>query len=237
MSDAGRGPVTWSMAGFRQGALEMLPVLPGMIVFAAGYGTIAAQKGVTLGELILTSAIVYAGASQLVALEMWTDHWTLAAAVTVVLVTFTVNLRMVLMSAAMHPWLSALPTWQAMAVLFFNVDANWLAAMRYHGRGGRDVATFVGGGVMLWCVWIAATVPGYLLGALIADPKRYALDLVLPTFFLAMIVPVFKGRADLAGWGTAAAVALLVQAVVPGWWFIIAGAICGALVGGYVRGR
>ena len=41
----------------------------------------------------------------------------------------------------------------------------------------------------------ASAIPGYLLGAFIADPKRFGFDLMLPIFFAAMFVPLWRGRA------------------------------------------
>ena len=68
----------WSRAGFAEGVRLALPVMPGMVLFGAAFGALAAQKGLSLFEAALMSAVVYAGASQFVALEMWSDIATLA---------------------------------------------------------------------------------------------------------------------------------------------------------------
>ena len=57
-------------------------MVPGTVVFAAAYGTLAAQKGLSLTEAVLMSALVFGGASQLVALEVWTNPlmaWTVVS--------------------------------------------------------------------------------------------------------------------------------------------------------------
>ncbi len=54
-----------------------MPVMPGMIMFGAAFGALAAQKGLSLLEATLMSGLVYAGASQFVALEMWPEIATL----------------------------------------------------------------------------------------------------------------------------------------------------------------
>ena len=68
-----------------------------------------------------------------------------------------------------------------------------LIGMRYHGEGGRDIGVVLGAGIALWCGWLAATLPGYLAGAVVPDPERFGLDLVMPIFFAAMLVPMWKG--------------------------------------------
>jgi predicted branched-subunit amino acid permease len=224
----------WSFAGLVQGARMCGAMIPGTVVFAAAYGTLAAQKGLTLSEAVLMSALVYGGASQLVALEVWTNPITLATVVSLGVVTAIVNARFILMGATLRPWFGALPQWQAYASLNGTVDATWLVAVRYRAEGGSDCAVFVGAGLALWVVWVASAVPGYLLGAFIADPKRFGFDLVLIIFFAAMFVPLWRGMRRAIGWAIAGVVALIVSYLVPGWWFIVAGALTGSIVGAFI---
>src|SRR3954467_1809481 len=115
----------WSWPGLLEGARLCGAMVPGTIVFAAAYGTLAAQKGLTLSQAVLMSALVYGGASQLVALEVWTNPLTLATVVSLAVVTAIVNARFILMGATMRPWLGPLPQWQAYAALNGTVDATW----------------------------------------------------------------------------------------------------------------
>lgn len=212
----------------------MLPVLPGVCVFASAFGAAAAQKGLTVGQALAMSAFVYAGASQMVALELWRETWSLSTLLTVMAVTATVNARMVLMGAAIQPWLAPAPKLQNALNLFFFTDANWLIGTRYRAEGGSDLGILFGAGFLLWVVWILATLPGFLAGALVTDPTRYGIDLVMPIFFSAMIVPLWRGFRSAVPWAVAGAVALLVEALVPGYLFIVAGALAGALAGAFL---
>jgi len=209
-------------------------MVPGTMVFAAAFGTLAAQKGLTLAETVLMSALVFGGASQLVAMEVWNSPITLASVVSLAVVTAIVNSRFILMGATLRPWLGALAPWQVYAALNSTVDATWLVATRYRAEGGSDAAVFVGAGLALWIVWVGMAVPGYLLGTFIADPKQFGFDLMLPIFFAAMFVPLWRGARRAIGWVIAGAVALLVSYVVPGWWFIVAGALTGSIAGAFI---
>jgi len=209
-------------------------MVPGTMVFAAAFGTLAAQKGLTLAETVLMSALVFGGASQLVAMEVWNSPITLASVVSLAVVTAIVNSRFILMGATLRPWLGALAPWQVYAALNSTVDATWLVATRYRAEGGSDAAVFVGAGLALWIVWVGMAVPGYLLGTFIADPKQFGFDLMLPIFFAAMFVPLWRGARRAIGWVIAGAVALLLSYVVPGWWFIVAGALTGSIAGAFI---
>jgi predicted branched-subunit amino acid permease len=227
----------WSTDGFALGARSMLPLLPGMIAFGIAVGSAAAAKGLTLFEHVLMSVVVYAGLSQMVALEVWPQQMTAGGIAAVALVAATVNARLLLLSAAFRPWFGPLPAWQSYPLLYLLTDPGWIAAMRYRSDGGADVGFYLGGGLLIFAVWMAAVTVGYMLGALVPDPRPLALDLVMPVFFAAMLVPLWRGTSRAIPWIVAGIVALLVQHFVDGWWYVIAGSLAGIVAGGFVDER
>lgn len=224
---------TWSLDGLRLGAFLSLPCLPGMIAFGIAVGATAARKGFGLLDSILMNVLVYGGASQMVAMEVWPQRLTFASLAALALVTATVNARMLLIGASLRPWLGPLPSWQTYPMLHMSTDPGWLIAMRYRAEGGNDAAVFLGGSLLVWAAWIAATTAGYLLGALVADPRRIGLDLVMPIFFASMLIPLWRGRRRAFAWGVAGGVALLTEQLVSGWWFVVTGALAGSLAEGF----
>lgn len=236
-SESGVPAPTFSMEGFRTGMRYAFAVVPGAAVFAVAFGTLAAQKGLTLLETSLISILVFAGASQFVALEIWSVPMTLGTVVTLTLVVGVVNLRLVLMGASLRPWFGPLPAAKVYPLLLLTTDSSWLMAIRHRSEGGSDAAVLLGAGVTLWIFWILPTIAGYLFGGLIPQPERFGLDLILPIFFVAMLVPLWRGVRRAIPWAVAGGVALAVQALVPGFWFIIAGALSGAVAGGFVDDR
>lgn len=221
----------FGVAGLRLGAAMTVPLAPGVVTFGLAFGALAAQKGLTFAETVAMSAIVFAGMSQMLALEVWREPLTIGLVVAMVSVVTAVNARMVLMGASLRPWLGPLPFHQIFPSLYLLTDANWIMSVRYHAEGGRDWGVFVGSGVMLWVLWVGATVPGFFLGALFTDPARFGLDLVMPAFFVAMLVPLYKGPRRAAPWVVAGAAALVTSWVVPGHWFVVVGALAGAFAG------
>ncbi|MFZ4787144.1 MAG: AzlC family ABC transporter permease [Beijerinckiaceae bacterium] len=222
-------PVTWT--GFWLGMRLTLPLLPGIMVFGAAFGAGAAHKGLSLFEAMLSSGLVFAGAAQLVSLALWQDHWTLGSTLAITLVVFAVNARMILMGAALHHWFkTAAPMWRWFSLYLFT-DANWILGVRYHQDGGRDYGMFVGSGVLLWLTWLLVTVPGYLLGSLVPDPKTWGIDLVMPIIFAVMLIPLWKGKQTAWPWLVAAIVSIVVMQMVEGYAFIVVGALAGAIAG------
>lgn len=230
-------PPSWSLSGLQLGIRLAMPVMPGMVAFGLAVGATAARKGLALIDSVLMNLLVYAGASQLVAMEMWPERFTSGAIVGLALVAATVNARMLLMSASLHPPLSRYPAWQVYPLLHFTTDPAWLITMRHGRDGGSAASVFVGASIALAIGWMAATTAGYLAGTLVADPKKFGIDLVMPIFFAAMLVPLWRGPRRALPWAIAGAVALAVQHFWGGWWFMIAGSVAGSVAGGFLHER
>jgi predicted branched-subunit amino acid permease len=221
----------FSAQGLRHGIRAALPAFPGFIMFALAFGTAAAQKGLSLGQTMGLSAFVYAGASQLVGLEIWQQVWSPATVLTIMTVTAVVNARMILLGATLQPWLRHEPVARSALNLFLLTEAGWLIGTRYYNEGGRDVGVLLGSALILYAVWLLATLAGFFAGALVPEPKRFGLDLVMPIFFGAMMVPLWKGAKSALPWLVAGLVSLAVHALVPGYFFIVAGALAGVIAG------
>jgi predicted branched-subunit amino acid permease len=230
---------TWSRAGFMLGVKLTLPILPGMVAFALACGATGARKGFSLIDMFWMNSLVYAGAAQMIAMEAWPDRLTISNIVALALITATINARMLLMGASLQPWLGPLPPWQIYPALHLTTDPGWLIAMRYRAEGGNDAGVFLGGSVVVFVLWMVATLAGYALGALIADPRAVGLDLVMPIFFAAMLIPLWQNASRRwrrgLGWVVAGLVALAFERLFHGWWFIIAGAVSGAIAEGYAE--
>jgi hypothetical protein len=69
-------PPHGSMAGFKLGLRLALPVIPGMVAFGLAVGATAARKGFGFIDHMLMNVFVYAGMSQLVAMEAWPNRIT-----------------------------------------------------------------------------------------------------------------------------------------------------------------
>lgn len=227
----------WSANGYAVGVRFSVPVMPVMAIYGLAFGAVAAQKGLTVVEATVMSALMYAGVSQFVALEIWTNPMTIGVIVTLIFVTAIINMRFILMSAALRPWLGSLPSWQTYPALALLTDPGWLLAMRYRSEGGANVGALFGSGFVLWLIWIGSTTLGHYVGTFVSDPKRYGIDLVLPVFFVVMLVPLWRGTWRAIPWAVGGATALLASYLMTGWWFIILGAIAGSITAGFLNER
>src|SRR3954447_26600036 len=88
----------WSWPGLLEGARLCGAMIPGTAVFAAAYGTLAAQKALTLSVTGLMSTLVCGGSWQLGALEVWNVPITFGTVLSLTAVTAMVNSRLILMA-------------------------------------------------------------------------------------------------------------------------------------------
>lgn len=235
MTPQSENPSAWTLEGFRQGAFQILPLMPGLFAFGLAFGTVAARKGFTLADALLMSGTVYAGVAQLVALETWPDKLTLPVIGGIVFVTALISSRFLLIGASLRPWLGSQPASKIYPTLFLLVEPNWLMSMRYRTTGGGDPAYLLGSGVVIYFIWIGATAFGHALGTSIGDPHAFGIDMVMPAFFVAMLISMWRGFRRSSGMLIGGGVAIAIDFLFGGVWYLIVGALAGSIAGGFIN--
>ncbi|GGJ03400.1 AzlC family ABC transporter permease [Neoroseomonas lacus] len=231
------GPgISFTRAGVLRGARQAIPLVIGTFPFGLVVGVISAAKGLSLLETLLMSGLVFAGSSQLLALELWTDPAPVAAATLAALV---VNMRLAPMGAALAPWLNRLRGWRLWGTLATLVDHSYALSVADMRRGGRDAGFLLGVSLALWFFWMIAVGLGHVLGAVVRLPPGHPLYFAAVATFCAILVPVWQGvRRDLLPWLLAAAMALVAWSAGLGApWPLLAGALSGAVLGAWLEMR
>jgi 4-azaleucine resistance transporter AzlC len=209
---------------FAAGAVLVAPLVVSVLPFGLLLGTLAAQRGLSPLETFLMSASVFAGSAQFAVLGQWSTPVAIAALGATALL---VNLRHVLMAAALAPALGAWPRPGAYGAMFFLADEVWALALRRAARDRLTPAFYLGLALPMWTAWVASTTLGNGVGAAIEDPARYGLDFAFTAVFLVLLVGLWRGPRSLAPWVASALAAVAVERWLPGAWYILAGALAG----------
>ena len=220
---------------FGKGVAESLAVLVAVSPVGLLFGALAVAKGLTVGDAMLMSMTVFAGASQIVAIELFEQSvpaWAILPSV------LAVNFRHVLYSAAMTPIVRARSVPEKAAIFALLIDPQFALTQR-RAEGGLpfSMAWYLGLGLTTYAFWIAATWIGASFGRLIEDPQAWALDMLFPIYFLGLVMG-FRGRRH---WGLVVLTSGIVSAFVyhaPSlglpWlgapWHVSLGALAGILV-------
>jgi 4-azaleucine resistance transporter AzlC len=220
----------FSRRGLARGARRTLPIGAAVAVYGTVFGALAAQAGMSSLEAVLMSGLVFAGAAQFVALELWATPLPIFA---LALTALIVNLRNLLMGATLAGWLRGLgpPRLAASAALLS--DESWALTTQAQRNGERDRAFLVGSGLVLFVCWVGSTAVGAHAGGVIEDPEALGLDFAFTAVFLVLLVGFWRGRPDSLPLAGGAAVALAVEATVEGPWYILAGGLAGSILGAW----
>lgn len=170
-------------------------------------GAVPVSNGFGGWTAVGLSTVVFAGASQLAIIDVLSQG---GSAIVAIVAAWTINLRMVLYSASLAPYLGHESTRRRLGAAYLLVDqvyalsvSRWAGDERTEGR----LAYYLGVGSLLWTAWVTSTIAGALLGT--AVPEEVPLDFALPLVFLVLLVPLLVDRP-----GVVAAVAGGVTAVI-----------------------
>lgn len=225
---------SFDLAGIRAGFIACLPVAVGVITYGLVYGVLAGQAGMSAAEVVGLSCLVYAGSSQFVVLDMWSAPLPVAA---MIITTFAVNLRHVLMGASLPPWFHELSWGRKALSAHFMVDEGWAMTMAAYAKGNTQASYLLGTGLCLFWAWVGSAWAGLLAGSLLPDPASLGLDFAFTAVFLSLLAALWRGRADLPPWVVATVVAVECHHFLPGKWYIILGGLAGGLVGAFTDPR
>ncbi len=215
---------------FLAGARAEVPLLLGVLPFGLIYGALALQAGIPPMAALAMSSIVLAGSAQFVGTQLFAAG---APGALIVVTTFVVNLRHMLYSASVAPYLSRLRLrWKLLLAYLLTDEAYAMAITHYQqtetgtpphtrcARSGRSEETrddrspadqrhwfFLGAGVTLWTTWQVSTALGIYVGARI--PESWNLEFALPLTFIALVRPAVTDRATAAAAIAAGVVAVL----------------------------
>ncbi len=191
------------------GVAAALPATLFIAPFAALCGVVAAETGLSLGETIAFSVLVFAGAAQLAALELMRAG---APWIVVAVSGLVVNLRFVLYSATLAPYFRRLSFAAKSVVAYCTVDnavSGFLSWRRRDAATPRERALYVVAiGAHGWLVWQSFTIVGHQLGPLM---DAEALRIVAPVAFLALATPLLTSAPRWAVAIVAAALAVALK--------------------------
>lgn len=211
--------------------LQALPIVFGYIPVGFAFGILAIKAGISPLNTLAMSLFVYAGSAQLISVSLFAAG---ISPLSIIATTFIVNLRHMLMSAALSPYLRE---WKRALIPLFAFELTdetfGVHSVRFptHGAGPAEALTI---NAISQVSWVAGTCLGIVAGDLIQDVKPFGLDYALVAMFVALLVFQLKDRRFIlvAGLGGALSVALLLAGASQ--WNVIIAALIAATMGVFI---
>ncbi len=178
-----------------RGIKQTLPIVLGYIPVGFAYGVLARKNGLAVDNTLLMSVLVFAGSAQLIGVGLIGAG---ASAASVIVTTFIVNLRHLLMSAALAPHLSRWPKWLIALFGFQLTDETFgLHSLRFP-KGETEVTETLAVNMTAQGAWVLGTALGVFSSSLITDVEPIGLDFALPAMFIALLAAQLKNKNHLA---------------------------------------
>ena len=183
---------------FFVGMKHGLPIAFGYFPIAVAFGLLAKANGLTAVTSILMSALVFAGASQFIAVNL------LATGIgcgEIIITTFLVNMRHFLMSATLAPRLDPQPV-KVKSLIAFGITDETFSLVAMEPEHNRNPGFVAGVNTAAYLGWVLGTVAGAMLVNGLPAILQSSMGLALYVMFIGLLIPGLKGsKANLVIFG------------------------------------
>lgn len=219
---------TNKLSPFRQGAQAGISIAIGYMPIALTFGLLAKTTGLTFLETVMMSMIVFAGASQYIALNLLSLG---TGTFEIVLTTFVLNIRHFLMSASLNEKAESDELWKKALYAFGITDETFSVAAT---KEGTVNAPYMFGLIALsYGSWVVNSGIGHLVGASLPQSLQTSMSVALYAMFIGLLVPSLKKQRKtiwLAGLAAMINSVLLFFHMPKGWAIVVATLVSAVLV-------
>ncbi|WP_152397117.1 AzlC family ABC transporter permease [Paenibacillus guangzhouensis] len=216
-----------------QGVKDCIPTLLGYLSIGFAAGVLEKTAGLSNLEIILLSVLVYAGSAQFIAAGMIAVG---TSATAIIITIFFVNLRHILLSAALSPYFRHLTPLKNMLIGSLLTDETFGVAINEAAQRNRIHEKWMHGlNLTAYLNWIFANIAGAYFGQWISDPAKFGLDFALPAMFIGLLILAIisrkKVKLDVIVAICAVVIAVSIAVVYPGNVGVIVATIVASTIG------
>ncbi len=164
-----------------------IPIFIGYVPAAIAFGILSKGCGITLLESFLFSAVVFAGASQFIALNLLMTGMGPGG---IILTTLLVNFRHFLMSAYLSTRIGKMAKRYKFMMAFGVTDEVFSVLSFQKGRLSKPFIFILE--ISAYSGWVSGTMAGYILGGFLPEILTKSMGVALYALLLAMLLPEIK---------------------------------------------
>lgn len=183
----------WQRA-FINGAMHMTPLNLAVIPWGVLAGSMAVEAGLSFWQSVAMSAMIFAGAAQLVTLGLLNSG---AGYLTIIISVFFITSQHLLYGLTMRPHVKNFSTTKRLSIGFLLTDE--LFAISTAKRHPLSFSYLFGAGFSFYIVWLITSLLGILMANFITDLSRLHLDFSVIATLLAIVVPLTKKISTICG--------------------------------------
>lgn len=216
-----------------QGLSAAVPIWIGYAAVGVPFGVLAGQAGLSILQIALMSIIVFAGSSQFIAVSMIGSG---SGILPVIVTTFFVNLRHLLMSSTLALHLNGVSKGRLSLLAAEITDETFAVNLTRFARGDWDERKALVVNYTSHLAWVVSSVAGGMLGHVIPQ-GAFGIDYALTAMFLALLV--LQIISSLVGFiaVVSGVLAVIIAQVLPGNWYVIIATVVAATLGVVIQDR
>jgi len=178
---------------FFLGTSKILPLCVAVLPWGLLAGSMAIQAGLTTAQAVAMSALVFAGAAQLMTLGLVMAG---TPAITIMISVFLITTQHYLYALYFRDTVSRLPLKQRLLFGFLLTDEMF--AVGIHKRQ-HYIYYLLGAGSCFYLAWVMFSICGIFLASSLPNLDQYHLDFSIVATFIAIVVPFIKNLNTLVG--------------------------------------
>lgn len=178
---------------FWLGASHILPLCLAVLPWGILAGSMAINHGFSPLQSIGMSALIFAGAAQLVTISMVAAG---SGFIAICLTIFVITAQHLLYGLILREHIACLPIKKRLSVAFLLTDELFALSA---GKKIFNFSYLLGAGFCFYLAWIVFTGFGVVLASSVSNLADYHLDFSIVATFIAIVVPMIKRLSTLVG--------------------------------------
>ena len=219
----------------KEGLKVGLPLTLGYFPIAMAFGLLSKNTGITFRDTSLFSIMVFAGASQFMALDLILAN---VSAGGIILATFLLNLRHMVMSASLSLKLGDIKKKWLPMVAYGITDESFSVLSFHEGKLSLPLVLSLQSSGYL--SWVAGTMVGFLVGEILPKSLQTSLGIGLYAMFISLLAPEIKKSREVLYLSLMSAIIYIIifyLNIFTSGWDIILGIITSAVLGVFILGK
>ena len=180
---------------FFKGALDILPLSIAVLPWGILAGSMAVNAGLSFAQSFAMSAIVFAGAAQLVSLGLIMSG---ASVFTIILTVLFLTSQHLIYALNFRKEIGHLPVYKRIIFGFLLTDELFAVGMA-NNKVSHHFSYLMGAGVCFYLAWCLFSLLGIFLAHAIPNLEALHLDFSIVAVFILIIVPMIKNSVTFFG--------------------------------------
>ncbi len=174
-------------SNIKEGILSASPVVIGYLPVSIAFGLLAKNTGISFVDTGLFSIIVFAGASQFMALDLISAG---VSAGSIILSTFLLNLRHLMMTASLSVKMDNIKK-PYLPIIAYGITDETFSVLSFK-EGQLSLLYILTVNILSNLSWVLGTIIGFLVGEIIPPALQSSLSIGLYAMFVSLLFPNFK---------------------------------------------